>query len=507
MDMRERHQHTSHEHLGIHEDLIGLQARLLIGNEALNPQHPIATVTPEMLGTFATRDYTPLNQASNYERTMHGENQDVQSWMTDMIATFTNAHEFFAYNPQGQRWHRLFEQTLNVSATNFNKTHAEHLYHRYFTNESAGEAKTKEFIGDILTAYIDPHTHILDHAQLTQDLPGIQWIAHIFGANTSETITQLVHAEAKNYDPAQQQRLLREANTQSRINALTEREQQLLKSLWIQKQHSQDRQRFEERRSSNETEHDDHDDPIYIAAHLLDYQTGRVTGETFDLSQTFPTLVSYIEEEIQNNNPFFEQNVPAIFLSDVAICMIDAIAQSANDRDQELAFTLRGVILKRRADGTLTTEDPSPEKDVLIAAYAVPAMDYTQTDRMLSHIIPQIERERALALSQATNLQTYFQNKTRSERGDVFGMSHIHQDSHGEAHRAKPSRRDYEQIESFLRQDPQTPHYWGVVTKHDGRMYANIIRSFTDDTGNIQHQENLTVIPETALRQPAPPAA
>lgn len=74
-------------------------------------------------------------------------------------------------------------------------------------------------------------------------------------------------------------------------------------------------------------------------------------------------------------------------------------------------------------------------------------------------------------------------------------MCHVHQDSLGQQFRASPSRQDYEQIETYLREEPTVPRSWGVVTKSGDRLHMGIFYSSMQH-GQPHHDRSLYVSEE-----------
>ncbi|QQG44213.1 MAG: hypothetical protein HYW86_05135 [Candidatus Roizmanbacteria bacterium] len=223
---------------------VGLQGRLLLGGEALNPvKKDLYEVTERTLGKLASHDYKPLNNASTGERTDYWDGKEgnifsaqKRAWVENTVSIFQNTRGFFANTDEGKKWTKLYRrfgiETLNVKSNSI-----ENFYHKYFTGPYK-QSDIKRFVFDILAIYRDPQKKTLDYKKLQEDLESIQWIANIFGATSAEIIGQLIDAEVKLQ--TQPKDLIKKVNEQVktngtkvlRINHLTQDEERLLRFLW-----------------------------------------------------------------------------------------------------------------------------------------------------------------------------------------------------------------------------------------------------------------------------------
>lgn len=225
----------SPERIQYQEGLVGLQARLLIGGEALNPNKlNLSPVTNEALGNFEARNYSPFNTASTGERKDYWEgkeNNDFQQqktrWVSNIVSLFDTNKSFFSQDQEGKEWSELFSK-IGINTQSFTQQNAEALYNKYFS----GEKKTsniKKFISDIVSAYRKPDGKI-DYQKLKKNLNCVQWLAHIFGDISSEVVSQLLDAEVKLQ--TQPEELINKANQQEknalRLNNLLPKEKELL---------------------------------------------------------------------------------------------------------------------------------------------------------------------------------------------------------------------------------------------------------------------------------------
>lgn len=212
-----------------------------------------------------------------------------------------------------------------------------------------------------------------------------------------------------------------------------------------------------------------------IADNLLNYETGVVNEQQFDLSQEFPHLVNQVRSRIENADPLFKENVTVV-LSDVAGEMIKKIASEANRKNKELSFVLQGVWIDHNG------------KRVLVAAYAVPAMDYTKARPVNTDIVSEVHMQNAIKLAQKTNLETYFTKSTTFNTEDSGAICHVHHEQLGEQWRATPSQGDYAQIEQYLRDTPAIPRTWGVATLAENKLFMTLFDSEMQN-GQPQHRQ------------------
>lgn len=218
----------------------GLKPRLLMGGNALNPDHPLPPVSREQLGNFATRNYDVFTNASTNERKRHWQGKEdnnferqKQAWIAQTTATFNGAKDFFERGEQGKQWAALYTK-LGIQATSFSEQNAEALYTKYFGTTQ--KESVKQFVADVVSTYQQGDT--FDYAEIQRDLKGIQWIANIFGETSGEVVAQLVDAEVTlltNPDALiTNTNRTEEVNNQpvTRINRLESDERRLLEFLW-----------------------------------------------------------------------------------------------------------------------------------------------------------------------------------------------------------------------------------------------------------------------------------
>ena len=226
---------TPPERVLFQEGLVGLQARLLIGGTALNPNKlDLSAVTREALGNFESRNYSPFISASTRERKEHWQGKDnnvfaqqKQTWINNLVTLFDKNKSFFHNDSEGKQWSDLFSK-LGINTQEFTHKSAEAFYTRYFSSAKK-DSSVKQFVQDILSAFKKPDGQI-DYQQLMQNLNGIQWLAHLFGDMSSEVISQLIDAESQLQ--TQPDSLIQQTNETKdniiRINSLLPKEKELL---------------------------------------------------------------------------------------------------------------------------------------------------------------------------------------------------------------------------------------------------------------------------------------
>ncbi len=223
----------NHENLTNDSVLIALQARLLLGGQALNWQEDnLSELRESDINDYQCREQTTyqlLSQASTRERKQYWRGklgdqfeQQQQNWFDSVIRIFQQAREFIK-TPSNSNWRNLFER-LGINCLNFQKQDAEKLYHEY-----CGQSQTTVYIQKVLGLYKTKTS--FDFAKIEQDLKAITWLANIFGQISSEAIRELIHAEAKLLNPNQKAILVSENNQDNRLNRLQDKEVAILK--WL----------------------------------------------------------------------------------------------------------------------------------------------------------------------------------------------------------------------------------------------------------------------------------
>lgn len=213
-----------------------------------------------------------------------------------------------------------------------------------------------------------------------------------------------------------------------------------------------------------------------IADRLLNYQNAQVTNERVDLSGRYAALVDRVHDAIDSKNPAIPVGESVIF-SDVAYAMIEKLAEESNVQNKEINFALQGITIPNRHG-----------ESVLVGAYVAPAGVFA--NHITTDVDPALHTANATKLARNTNLGQYFQDHMGSPVGEALAVYHTHPDSLGPHNRATPSTPDYEQINTWFRNDPHTrEYYWGVFTKHDGQLHLTLMHSYLDQQGKPQHRK------------------
>lgn len=235
------HQHTP-ETVTPHRDLKTLQARFLLGGDALNPnKNDLPALTKETIPSSALRDYSAIEKASQTDRKAHWEQTTAadqkKQWIDQTTTHFATTKRFFAENQHGKDMSNALS-VLGINTQQFTNDTAESLYTKYF---GVGEAPITHFVADVISKH-KKADNTIDHAALEKNLPAIQWLAGIFGTQTEvqEIIAQYVLAESKRHDEAKTKELLEQVNHKEthngseslKLNTLQDKEKALLTFLW-----------------------------------------------------------------------------------------------------------------------------------------------------------------------------------------------------------------------------------------------------------------------------------
>jgi hypothetical protein len=503
------------------EETIALQARLLIGGNALNPTKvDLENVTKKGLETGASIAEVLENGSEDERQQQYPSGEfaaNKQVWADGVTARFQNYPTFWE-SGKGRQWQETFNR-IGIDSKSLN---TDAIYDEYFSEKDT--PPTQRFVEKVLSSYSNADGRV-DLQQLEKDKEALVWMGGLFGKQTAAVLTEFIHAKAllATKPDAFIQAVNTQQNNTIRLNDMGEKEKQLLEFVYahtptpqreipIQRSEEEEKQQSEKEEPSQEEEEQhnplpkEHDANIttplqYVdttpseekeekvkplvhpearsllaqrALRLINYETGEITNESVDLSESFPALVENVTALLHNPEALDMIPQGTVVLSDVARTMIDKLAEEANRKNLELSFVLQGQWVRQG------------DKEVFVAAYPVPAMDYSQLRQISTDIVPEIHRINSAALAEQTNLKDYFSNTVHFANGESGTMCHVHQESLGEQFRANPSGGDYNQISLFLRAEPNVPHSWSVVTKAEGNLYMRILYSSTEN-GRIQH--------------------
>ncbi len=260
------------EKLTYNPEQVGLQVRLLAGNQVLDHTYSLPDAKSEIEKLITDPDrkckptYELLAKLSTDERIKHWEARAAKD---DSLKTATAQKATWLkevveiYNDKNDTSYRdLFSQSNicqgAINWKNFDAAEAEKLYQRYFLDSSltpiTRDGKTTylpssvvKYISDLVADYAvvtqgadGKETVSFKHTKLQKDLSVIQNFSSIFGNNYSdEILAQLMDVEIKDFDPHKRQELLDSVVAKEKVGAeekirgnnLRSREVELLEAL------------------------------------------------------------------------------------------------------------------------------------------------------------------------------------------------------------------------------------------------------------------------------------
>jgi len=214
-----------------------VHGRFLLGGEALNPEKTdLAVVTKESLGSFDKHNYDPFTSASTNERKQTalvekgklGEAVDVWSSDTAKVLSQDFSKKNGFDQAKAMRWHQSLAKIIGTDPKTISADQVKGLFQKYFSGED-NRSDIKLFVADVLKAYNN------DLTAVEANLDCIQWLANIFGGQSSTMVRELVTAESLLINKPDQ--LVSELNQAgedkiTRINNINSDEKQLLKFVW-----------------------------------------------------------------------------------------------------------------------------------------------------------------------------------------------------------------------------------------------------------------------------------
>jgi len=169
-----------------------LQSRMLLAASDLpkninviNPANKSVTpFTKEQLSDFGKHDYSLFDHASTNERkkTAGVKREELDQKVTEWAASCAN---LVKGDVRGKKF--FGDDYQNTTTEDMVK-----FYHTYFTGNDK-RSDLKLFVKDAIAEYTSDGK--IRTEDLLKDLPDIQWLAHVFGSNSSEIVTQLIDAE------------------------------------------------------------------------------------------------------------------------------------------------------------------------------------------------------------------------------------------------------------------------------------------------------------------------
>ncbi len=244
--MPEQSENIRHpERLSTFKELTGLQARLLIGNDYLNPSVEVGEIrvlTPNVSPDVAQKiddKSTRLRDEYWRKKVETGEvnnnsSEQTELWKRDITNRISNTE-----NKRVVQGLRSFFGTLEINVSNFDNSQAQILYDRYFKPDEDGHTGGfSKFKQDVISSYKDGDGSI-NYDRLKSDLSSIQWLSTIFGVEINDTqketflaelISQAISAEARVVNNSSQfiDEANAEENSRSRVNRLNTHEKELL---------------------------------------------------------------------------------------------------------------------------------------------------------------------------------------------------------------------------------------------------------------------------------------
>ena len=211
--------HTTPEAALPYKPLLGLQGRLAIGGEALNPIVHASFEDVEGAESGITIE-DRLKKASVRERRAHWNDQPEQTkdaqltaWKKSVVTKISSLSQ----TPIGQQ-HTEFFSKMGIDCAHYTDDDAQKLYNRYFAKGLDGKG-LDIFISDVARAF-----NTMDVETMESHLVAIQWMANMFGGNSAELVTQLLHVKIEvSNDPETFVQLRKDA-----INNLSAHEKELL---------------------------------------------------------------------------------------------------------------------------------------------------------------------------------------------------------------------------------------------------------------------------------------
>lgn len=205
------------EKIFLHEGLVGLQTRLMLGNQALYPQQDIAEVETQSLQGVHTSTYTLFEQRSRENRQAHWAGkgsfeEQKRKWNEKTVAALTSEKtQRFLASEKGTA-HKTLLTKIGIPTEGFTTTHADTLYTSYFQQNTPA---VELFVRRVIET-ADTKNGTIDYEYIKNVMPAIEWIGGLFGDNgkIQELLMQCTIAESKAQIPQQQTKLAQEANTQ-----------------------------------------------------------------------------------------------------------------------------------------------------------------------------------------------------------------------------------------------------------------------------------------------------
>jgi len=219
-----------------------VHGRFLLGGLSLNPDKTdLAVVTKESLGSFDSRNYDSFTSASTNERKQTalvekgklGEAVDVWSADTARVLNQDFSKKNGFDQVKADRWKQSLAKIIGTDPATVSADQVKGLFQKYFSGEG-NASNIKLFITDVLKAYNN------DLTAVEANLDCVQWLANIFGGQSSTMVRELVTAESLLVNKPDE--LINELNQAgedkiTRINNVNSDEKRLLEFVWSGKEY------------------------------------------------------------------------------------------------------------------------------------------------------------------------------------------------------------------------------------------------------------------------------
>lgn len=205
----------------------GLQARLLLGIDALDPGKTYNDNIDFSQITQVPAGVDERIQTRSWKERQDTANTSVDTWAQNMVTAIERSQGFFNNEAgKGPKYVEAINSVFSIQLKgNFDARKARDIYNEY--------GKTPEGF----TAFRDKiQAHYTTKEITPEELEALQWFGRIFGANTSEILAQRVDVGKKIQDTAKRDELANNAKAEEggakRINRLNDKEKSLLTFLW-----------------------------------------------------------------------------------------------------------------------------------------------------------------------------------------------------------------------------------------------------------------------------------
>lgn len=200
-------------------DNIGLQARLLMGGDYLDPSRELKKDVRQEHLNITAETYKPLERLSELERKQFWKDQapdknpqeQKQIWAQNVVSVIEGKKDYFE-SEEGKKRKELYRK-LGINFDGFNQDSAISMYNRFFSPERKGH-EVERFIEDILylDIYYNPNNKTLNFSRVKEDLEAFAWLGNIFGSGSALVMTELIAAEARIHDIKEEQLFIKELN-------------------------------------------------------------------------------------------------------------------------------------------------------------------------------------------------------------------------------------------------------------------------------------------------------